>query len=323
MNEHGTTEVFEQEHSLQASKRSAEMLAQVTLTPPESKKLISKAFVQLDVVKKALDTGGYVVLHPSSSTFFIVEEITGTRPNTPVWVAGVIAPKGACNELALSNMSASQPSVTTTQPEDFKKSWVISKGKLTTGISLSTLFDEMGPGDVYGKGVNALDPQGTVGILIGNRYEGGTIGKVISASRRKGFTLIFPVGLEKLIPGPIEEASKEALKARYEYSMGISCGLLACKEGLVLTEREAVRVLSGATAIPIAAGGLGGAEGATTMVIKGERQQVNKAIEYIEQCKGARLPRVRTPRCEDCHAANCDFPVTGKPWVHVNDHQEA
>ena len=108
--------------------------------------------------------------------------------------------------------------------------------------------------------------------------EGGTIGRAIAASRRKGFSLVFPVGLEKLVPNNLEEAAKEAIKTRYDYAMGVNCGLLPCKEGTVITEPKAVEILSGATAIPIAAGGLDGAEGAITMVIKGEKEQVARAM---------------------------------------------
>ena len=288
------------------------MRAQVSLTPTESKKLIAKAVVNMEVVKQA-SAKGIVVMHPSSSTFFVVEELTGERPKTPLWVCGVIVPKGACVSLGSSKMVLEHPRVST-RPEDFPSSWVIQGGKLSTGISLHDLFERMGPKDVYIKGVNALDPEGTVGVLIGNRVEGGTLGSVEAASKRKGFSLIFPVGLEKLIPIRIEEAAKEAIKTQYNYSMGINCGLLPCK-GMVVTELTAIEILSGATAIPIAAGGLGGAEGAVTLVIKGGKEKVSKAIEYVEQSKGARLPQVNTPSCENCGWDFCDFPIKAKPWV--------
>lgn len=290
------------------------MRAQVSLTPTESKELIAEAVVKMDIVKRAM-AEGIVVMHPSSSTFFIAEKLSGERPKTLVWVCGVIVPKGACMGLGASKMSADHPRVVTSHPEDFASSWVIQGGKLSTGISLRDLFEKMGPKDVYIKGVNALDPEGTVGILIGNRVEGGTIGRVVAASRRKGFDLLFPVGLEKLIPIRIEEAAKEALKTQYAYSMGISCGLWPCK-GIVVTELKAIEILSGATAIPIAAGGLDGAEGSVTLVIKGEKEQVSKAIEYVEKSKGARLPQANPPSCQDCDIGMCDFPVKGKPWVH-------
>jgi hypothetical protein len=69
--------------------------------------------------------------------------------------------------------------------------------------------------------------------------------------------------------------------------------------------------------VPIAAGGLGGAEGAITMVIKGNEEQVNKAIDYIEQSKGAKLPQLRLRNCEGCPAGHCRFPVGNKHWNSI------
>jgi len=46
--------------------------------------------------------------------------------------------------------------------------------------------------------------------LVGNVIEGGTIGRVMKAVKEKKFKVLFPVGLEKLIQIPIEEASKRA-----------------------------------------------------------------------------------------------------------------
>ena len=51
------------------------------------------------------------------------------------------------------------------------------------------------------------------------------------------------------------------------------------------------------------------------LVIKGDKEQVTKAIELVEQCKGAQLPPMHTPACETCHHTNCDFPLTGKSWL--------
>lgn len=132
---------------------------------------------------------------------------------------------------------------------------------------------------------------------------------------KKNFNLIFPVGLEKLIPIPVREAAKEAKRASYAYGMGVATGLFPCPEGMVITEPKAIEILSGATATPIAAGGLGGAEGAITLVIKGNNDQVTEAIKYGELSKGAQLPQIRTWNCHDCSPELCAFPLTGKHWV--------
>lgn len=295
------------------------MLAQVSLTPTESKKLIAKAVAEMDVVKKAA-AKGIVALHPSSSTYFIVEEITGHKPRSNTWVCGVIAPKGTCVEMGVLVGAQSiigdqaKGGAATGSPEAFHHTWVIKKGELVTGITLGDLLAEMGSGDVFIKGVNALDIDGTVGVLWGNVLEGGTFAKIAAASKRGGFSLIFPVGLEKLIPVRIKEAAKEAKRHKYDYCTGVPCGLYPAR-GITVTEVDAVKILSGSSAIPISAGGLGGAEGSITMVVKGEKEQVSKAIEHIERSKGAKLPQVRLFNCNDCPATICNFPVTDKPWV--------
>ncbi len=296
------------------------MLAQVSLTPTESKKFIAKAVVRMDIMKRAA-AQGTIVLHPSSSTYFIAEELLGRKPPTNTWACGAIVPKGACGEMGASvgkyAIGSERPGVSPAKrdPGDFRLSYVIRQGSFTTGITLKDLFAEMGPGDVYLKGVNALDPGGKVAVLIGNPVEGGTIGQVMAASRRKGFSLVFPVGLEKLIPIPVAEAARVANRNAYAYSMGMPCSLLPCDGGEVVTEIRAVEILSGARAVPIASGGLGGAEGAVTMAIQGEDPQVREAVRYAEECKGARLPQLRTSSCLDCLTGFCPFPIGEKPWV--------
>jgi hypothetical protein len=290
------------------------MLAQVVLTPTESKKLIAKAIASLDIIKRAA-VEGVIVLHPSSSTYFIVEEVTGAKPETSYWVCGVVASKGMCVELGMFVGDYMQRSETAGGPGDFNAWWIIRNKKLSAGEKLTDLLDVMGPTDVFIKGVNALDPQGNVGVLIGHPQEGGPLGLVISASRKKKFNLVFPVGLEKLIPTPIAQASKEATPAKYDYAMGLPAGLFPCPDGKTVTELGAIEILSGATAVPIAAGGLGGAEGATTLIIKGSEEQVSKAVDYVEQSKGARLPQLRLGNCHKCSVAHCRFPVKDKHWA--------
>ena len=120
------------------------------------------------------------------------------------------------------------------------------------------------------------------------------------------------------LPGDISEASKEAKQTKHDYAMGLSCGLLPLPRGEIITEIDAIRILSGAMAIPIGAGGLGGAEGAITLVIKGGDEQVKKAIDYSEQSKGARLPQLRLPNCFNCQPRPCRFPVRDKHWAPLS-----
>lgn len=295
------------------------MLAQVILTPTESKKLIAKAIARMDVVKQALKSG-MVIIHPSSSTYFLIEELIGSRPETNFWVCGVVAPRGNCIEMGIL-VGDFLPKDKATSPGDFKTWWVIKDGKIFVGEKISNLLNKVKPTDVFIKGVNALDPQGNVGILIGDPLEGGPMGLILSTWRKKPFHLVFPVGLEKLIPISVSEAAQEAKLTKYSYAMGLATGLLPCPSGEtvhVINELQAIKILSEAIAVPVASGGLGGAEGAITLVLKGNGEQVKKAIKFVEESKGARLPELRLcNNCDECPSAHCQFPTGNKSWVRI------
>jgi len=292
------------------------MWAQAILTPTESKKFIAKAVASMDVVKRALD-GEMVVLHPSSSTFFIVEEITGKKPDTDMWVLGLILPQGLCRAAGQKGKTPTLDHIEDikTMMNNFPFKWVIKAGKLHSGLLLGDILDQLGPGDVYIKGCNAVDADGNAGVLYGHAG-GGTVAHVLSAQRKKGFHVIFPIGLEKLIPGSIIEAAKAARRKDYQYGMGMTCGLLPVR-GTVVTEIDAVRLLSGAKATVIAAGGLGGAEGSVVLSMEGSEDQIKTIIANIELSKGATLPEARAVDCDECHSPDCHFPAKNKHWGKV------
>jgi hypothetical protein len=195
----------------------------------------------------------------------------------------------------------------------FPFAWVIKAGEFLSGIRLDKILDELGPQDVYIKGCNALDIQGNAGVLYGHAA-GGTIGHVMAAQKRIGFNVILPIGLEKLIPVTIKAAAKAARRKDFKYGMGIPCGLIPVK-GTVITELKALEMLTGTKAVPNAAGGLGGAEGAIVLTMEGDKAQVTKAVEYIEQSKGVKIPHAIPLDCDQCTFQSCRFPIENKHWA--------
>lgn len=292
------------------------MRAQVVLTPAEAKCFISKAIARMEVVKKAA-ANGKIIIHPSSTTYFLVKELTGDIPRTNHFILGGVFAQGLCTE-ANSSGKHTPPPASEPPPkfnaDRFPYKWVIKDGKLTSGIPLGKILDEIGNQDVYVKGCNAVDIEGRAGVLFGHDG-GGTIARVMGVQQEKGFSVILAVGLEKLIPVSILEAAKAAARAsELEYAMGMPCGLYPVKGGTTVTEIQAVEILSGAHAVPVAAGGVGGAEGAAVLVIEGTEAQVTRAIDFVEQSKGARLPVARPLPCHLCGSMDCHFPVREKHW---------
>ncbi len=99
-----------------------------------------------------------------------------------------------------------------------------------------------------------------------------------------------------------------------DYSIGVPVGLVPVL-GTVVTEIEAIKILIGAKATPIASGGLKGAEGATTMVIKGDEDQIDKAIALFKEVKGAKLPKIDLVNCSKCKFPEVYSACSEKTWI--------
>ena len=280
------------------------MQAEIILTPAESKKLISMAALKLDEVRSALEKG-IVVLHPSSSTFFLFLEIVN-HPPQGVWVCGLVSPKGLCGSRE-ELKAVYYTGIGIHDPLQFRQTWFFKDGVLQEKTPLGDILDQMTESDVYVKGANALDPHGNVGVLYANPAGGGgTIGRVMKARRKQGFHLILPIGLEKLIPVSIQEASKKAGFKKVDQAMGKPCGVIPVP-GKKIDEIDAFKILSGAQATPIAAGGLGGAEGAVVLALHGSEGEIQDALKVTRTVKGARLPVINLPECDTCESPNCHF----------------
>jgi hypothetical protein len=277
------------------------MQVEITLTPTESKKLIAKSILNLKEFQKAFKKG-IIAMHNCSSTIFIYEALVGHMPKG-VWVNGVITPTGLC--VSKDALETKAPGPGPHDPRMSRRAWVFKKGLLQEPTPLGEILDQMTENDVYVKGSNAVDPQGNVGVLYANPAgAGGTIGKVIAAQRRSGFHILLPIGLEKLIPVDLKQAIKKAGFKKVDRAMGEPCGLIHVP-GKKIDEVDALAILSGAEATPIAAGGLGGAEGSIVLAIHGTEEQVQKAYDICCSVKGAKLPPLNLMDCNVCPSPIC------------------
>lgn len=292
------------------------MLAEFVFTVTESKHLIAKAVANMPGVKRALREG-IIAMHPSTSTYFLMKELTGEYPDSSkVWVTGMIVPKGQCVE-AHTQLKKSEKATglnkALADAGTYPHTYVLVKGQRTYGWVLNDLTEKMGPGDVYIKGVNGIDASGKVAVQIGSVDEYGTIGRMVAAQRRNGFELIAPCGLEKLVAGSLEEAAK-TVNRRIDYAMGVKSRLFAFTATAV-TEIQALEQLCGVKATQFSAGGVSGAEGAVSIAVEGSKEQVEAAVAIAESVKGSRLPAIFSPQCMDCSMPSCYLVGQLKPWV--------
>lgn len=264
--------------------------ALVTLTPAESKRLIAKAVAKMGEVKNALRKG-IVIISLGTTNAYVAEEILGKKLDKALFAAGIVTPKGTC----------------ITPRNERLESIIIKRGK-TTKLRLSEALDQLGPEDVFIKGANALDPEGHAGVFTADPY-GGTVGKALGVVMARGVHYIIPVGLEKFIPISLVEVSRKVGVTRIDKSMGAPVGLTVVT-GRVVTEVDALRMLTGVKAIPMGAGGIGGAEGTITLLLDGEGEYVEEAWNLIKQVKGEKPLLAITEKCSKC-TYNCIYRSEG------------
>lgn len=258
--------------------------AQITLTPTESKRLIAKAVAKLPEVQNAL-RNGVIIVAVGTTNAFVAEELLGRKIEREKFVAGVTLPKGTC----------------VLPPERRIKEIVISRGK-AIDAKMEDVLQEMTSGDVFIKGANALDPGWIPGVFLASRT-GGTVGKTLGVLLSRGVTLIVPVGLEKFIPSQVTDLAKLAGVDKASFSTGVPLGI-APLLGKVITELEAIHILTGAEAAVLGKGGVSGAEGSVTILVRGTTQNLARIKQLLAAVKGERYPPIETD-CSSCDYQTC------------------
>ena len=240
---------------------------QVSVTPSEAKRLIAKAVSAMPAVRAAMEKGK-ILLKGGTTVSAVSEELVGLK----IGISGRITKQGAKRSGA--------------GIAPFHR-LLIDRGEarhLDTDAAVEEVVVGMGKEDVLITGANALDMNRRAALMVGRALSGPAA--ILPTIAARGIKTIVAVGWEKLIPCPLEEAVAAAGNQAIDMAMGMAVGLIPLN-GVVVTETDAVRRLTGAEATVIGAGGVMGAEGSTTFVIEGEAAGVKKAWELVRGVKGA------------------------------------
>jgi len=241
--------------------------AQVVLTVSESKRLIARAVTRMPIVQRALRDGTLIIAKGTTNTY-VAEEITGETIPHGAYLYGRTYPSKDGKVL---------PDIESISEV------VLVRGERRRDLSLEEAVKQLEPGDVVIKGANALDYQNkTAGVLIGSST-GGTSGTIMPFVVARKAHLVIPVGLEKQASSPVIDIANKMREPVESLNDIPSMFLLT---GHIVTEIEALQVLSGASAFQAACGGIGGAEGAVRLILRGTRSQVEKGLEVIEDVQG-------------------------------------
>ena len=234
-----------------------------SLTVSESKRLIARGVAAADFVRRAMEKGT-LAIGSGTTNGYVVEEILGEPIDKKTFVTGKTLPSGYAG-----------PKLSYTCPD-----LVIRKGE-RLDISAAEALPDMGAGDVYAKGLNALNyERRQAGVLIGHPTGGG-VGNALGTVVSRRIRYLHPVGLEKSVGVDLND-----IAARLNADPDGKGPTLWVVPGDIFTEIEALDALSGATAVPSGAGGVGGAEGAVWLAVFGTKQQLDKATEAIDLVRG-------------------------------------
>ncbi|MGA1874132.1 MAG: hypothetical protein ACMUIA_00830 [bacterium] len=247
---------------------------QFILTPAAGKRLIARAVTAHPAVREAMESGTLVVI-AGTTNGYIAEEILKELGQSEgfsrdQFFRGITLPP-------------SRPTTETGRLPDesqFPGDVVIVKGRWQQGNTMFDVLDSLKEGDVILKGANAVDlSRRRAAILIGHP-QGGTIAASLQAVVGRRVRLMLPVGLEKRVSGDLDRlaALLNVPGAQGPRFLPVS--------GEVVTELEAISMISGATAELVAGGGVCGAEGSVWLAVSGTPEQEEMARSILTQVAG-------------------------------------
>jgi hypothetical protein len=241
-------------------------MKQLCVTTVMGKRLIGKGMAQHPDIKRVLEKGTLVVI-AGTTNGYVAEEILTSLGQA----------EGFSREGFRRGMTVA-PGAKIIKAK-LLGDVVIRDGEWQQGKTIFDAVDDLEAGDVVLKGANAFDARGKAAVQIGHP-QGGTILAALAAVVGRRVRLIVPVGLEKRV---LEDVDVLAQRCNAPDAKGPR---LLPVPGKIFTELDAIKLLTGADACLIAAGGVYGAEGAAWLGISGAEEQVQAAAELIKSVAG-------------------------------------
>jgi len=248
------------------------MKAYAVVKPSAAKRLIAKGVVAHPIVQRALQEGT-IVITLGTTNAYVAAELLGEPIDHGAFAAGVIDDRwnvnariGEAQEIVLVRGSRAEM-----DPDE--------------------LLQSLGAGDVIIKGGNALDPFGTVGVLMA-AATGGTIGRHVPAALARGVDIVMPISVAKSIHTSISDLAPQLGSQRMALGDGLACGLYPLV-GTLVTEIEALGLLYSVEAAHVASGGVGPGIGSVSLVLEGDEDDVSRAYALLSALADEQEPLVQ------------------------------
>jgi hypothetical protein len=234
---------------------------QFYLSPAQGKKLIAQAISSLPEIEEALKYHTIVVVAGTTNAPIAYELLKKAGQeehfNSNGFFRGVTVPQGI------------------TPAGKFGGDVILQKGKWLQGKTIFDIADTLTDQDIVLKGANAVNlEEKEAGVLLGNPTM-GTAQPILTAVYGRRVKLYVPVGTEKRVSGSLSKLAKLV-----NTPDGHGLRLLPLP-GEVITELEAVEILTGLRPSLIAGGGILGAEGGCYYLAEGEKNILEKLRQLL------------------------------------------
>jgi hypothetical protein len=249
---------------------------QIVVTPAAGKRLIAKSMLSHQAIGNALQNHTIAIIAGSTNGYIAEELLLSINQHNGFsrerFFRGItLPPERLVSEIGRLN-----------DETGFPGDVIITKGVWQKGKTIYDVVDTLTSSDLILKGANCIDKtHKRAGILIGHP-KGGTITTILQAVIGKRVQLLIPSGLEKRIADDIDPI----VTLVNQSSMTGHRMMPVTAE--IVTEIEAIGILFEVKATLIAAGGVGGAEGAVWLALEGNDDKLviaKKAISEIAKEK--------------------------------------
>lgn len=245
-------------------------IRQFLISPAAGKRIIAKSLLFFPSILEALENRTVVII-AGTTNGYVAEEILEKLNQTSGF-----SKKRFFRGVTLPPKYATTDTGRLTDESQFPGDVVIIKGKWEKGKTIFDIAENLQKGDIIIKGANALDLENKQAAIYIGHPKAGTISVAMQAVLGRRVELYLPVGLEKRISGDLNKIAQKI------NSPNASGPRLLPVGGSIITELEAIKIITGAEAELVAAGGVCGAEGSCWIAVSGSDEQLNKAENLIK-----------------------------------------
>jgi hypothetical protein len=243
---------------------------QYLLSPAAGKRIIAKSLLHIASIREALNNNTVVII-AGTTNGYVAEEFLKS-----IGQEASFSKSRFFRGITLPPTYATTDTGRLNDESRFPGDVVIVKGKWEKGRTINDIAGDLKKGDVIIKGANAVNLDSMQAAIYIGHPTGGTISVALQAVIGKRVELYIPVGLEKRISGDI---NKIAVKINSPNANGFRYLPVS---GNIITDLQAINLISGAEAELVAGGGVCGAEGSCWIAVTGSEEQLSKADELLK-----------------------------------------